>query len=139
MIDQTFQEAIEALYSTYEIFYGSAESQSQTDKNNNVSYHVMVKIVDPERPFTLCDEQGDSGMALFQFATYSGGDPTVTMREAQVLHDIVKDVRGTIGVSPNDYLIDNNITQGVRLIGEGTNSLGVWGVIFTTEIQWHKI
>lgn len=132
MIDQYFQAHIESLYSTYSIYYGNAQGATEP-------YHLMIKVADPEQPVVLCEDQGDAGQALFQFSTYAGDDPTVAMRYAEVLKNVVNTIKGTIGTDPNDYMIDNNITSGVRLISDGAGSLMVWGVIFETEIWWHKI
>ena len=132
MIDQAFQTAIKLLYATNPLLYGSAEGQSGT-------YHVMIKVADAERPDTLCQEQGDSGRALFQFSTYGENAPTIIINLAETLKDIVADVKGVIGTAPNKFSIYNNMTSSVTLINEGSSSLNVWGVIFESEIWWTKI
>lgn len=137
MIDVEFFRYLTVDLSITNLFYGSAESATPP-------YAVMFKVNDPERRITLCDVQGGAGEALFQFSGYAGGegiaaDGLSTVQYLETIKDQVKDVKGVIGTSPNDYRIWHNQTGGVRIINDGFNSLQRWGAIFETLIRWEKI
>ena len=122
------------------VFFGSLPLGSTLTK-----YIVMYKITDPERPETLCVQQGDTGRALFQFSGYAGagGGAANPMETVDLLQDLKDQIAeytiGTIGVTPDDYRIWNNITTGVRLLGEGLSTEGVWGAFFESTLWWEKI
>lgn len=108
-------------------------------------YIVMFKVNDPERPETVCEKQGDSGRALFQFSGYAGGTDgeganayeTITILEALKVQ--VANIRGDLGTAPDDYNIWQNITGGVRLLNDGGQTLQTWGAFFECNIWWKKL
>jgi hypothetical protein len=108
-------------------------------------YIIMYKISDEERPETLCVRQGDTGRAMFQFSGYAGasGEAANPIETVTLLEDlkgqIAAGIWGVIGTAPNDYRIWNNITTGVRLLGEGLATEGVWGAFFESTLWWEKI
>lgn len=119
--------------------YGSAEGFDPP-------YIVLFKVFDPERPEVLCESQGDSGRALFQFSAWTGGanssiasNAAETVEYLEAIKTQMQVLKGDIGASPTDYHIWENQTGGVRLLGEGTNSLGIWGAFFESEIWWRKL
>lgn len=140
MIDTIIYDYIDTNFGlTYNWYYGSAEG-------GGAQYARMFKIFDEERPETLCDFQGDTGRATFQFDFYYGGNLTtggVNAHDTLVMGEAFKNqfklVRGVIGSPPNDYRIENNITQGVRLLGEGGQTQVTWGAFFEAEIWWTKL
>jgi hypothetical protein len=138
MIDETFFEYIRDNLSLAGTFhYGSARGATPP-------YYILNKISDPERPVVLCEDQGDTGQALFQFSAYAGGEGTVSNAANHIvfleaLKIQVNQIRGVIGTSPDDYTIWFNNTGGVRLLGNGTNILDVWGAMFETTIWWKKL
>lgn len=129
--DESFYNKIVTDYTAKSVYYGSAESASG-------QYHVMYKIDDRERPFVLCDNQGDSGIALYQISTYGGDSAGELMNVAEVLKDAIATVKGEIGTT-DKYRIYDNQTTGVRLISDGYNEQLVWGVIFESAISWEKV
>lgn len=139
MIDQTFYEHIlNNLTLTTPFLYGSAEGET-------APYIVMFNVSPTERPETLCENQGDSGRIIFQFNLFAGGTvgPAYNAAEAIVLLNALKvqvaTIRGNIGVAPDDYNIWNNSTDGVQVIGEGTQTLQTWGCFFESTIWWRKL
>jgi hypothetical protein len=118
--------------------FGSAEGQTPP-------YIVMFKVDDLERPETLCQDQGDSGRALFQFSGYGGGNSGTATNAGGVVQLLealkvqVATILGEIGSAPDDYRIWSNQTGGVRLIGSGAQSLFTWGAFFESDIWWEKI
>jgi hypothetical protein len=115
--------------------YGSAEAI-------NPPYIIMRKITDPEQPVIFCETQGNAGKAMFQFSGYTGGGSAANaLSNEQYLEAFkaqVKNIRGTIGTTEK-YLIDVNITTGVRLLSDGLNELNVWGAMFETTFHWKKV
>jgi len=109
--------------------YGSAEGQT-------APYIVMVKVDDPERPDTLCVEHGEQGQALFQFSGYTEGGPGAIMEYLNDFKEQVKNIKGVVGTAPDQIEVWYNNTGGVRLIGQGANTLNIWGVLFETELYW---
>lgn len=139
LIDKHFELHIQSTFTlALPLIYGSAEGQTE-------DYYVMVKVFDPERPFVLCKEQGESGKALFQFYIYRGGaeseatNAALTLAQLQLLKEQVKTVKGLIGTSPNQYRIHNNITSAVLSLGAGDNTLSTWGAVFESIIWWEFI
>jgi hypothetical protein len=137
MIDEALYKYLTVDLSITNLYYGSAN-------NRTPPYTVMFKVNDPEVRVTLCDTQGNSGEALFQFSGYGGGegpaaDASSVVASLEVIKNQVKGVKGIIGTSPNDYRIWYNQTSGVRLINDGNNILQRWGALFETLIRWDKI
>ncbi len=119
--------------------YGSAEGETSP-------YIVMFKVEDLERPEVLCESQGESGRALFQYSAYTGGAASSTASNAaetvvflEAFKTQLQSLKGDIGSSPNDYHIWENKTGGVKLLGEGVNSLDIWGAMIESEIWWRKL
>jgi hypothetical protein len=116
--------------------YGSGEGMTEP-------YIIMFKVNDPERPITLCNEQGDSGEALFQFNGYSGGvySASNAAHTEQILEEMknqVKNLKGAISTSFGDYRIQRNQTEGVRLISEGQEEAQTWGAFFESILVWER-
>lgn len=109
--------------------YGSAEG-------SNPPYIVLFKVEDPERPFVLCEEQGEAGQALFQFSGYANKDASNTITWLESLKRQVALIKGVIGVD-TQYRIINNITSGVIILRE--NSLSIWGSVFDCQIWWELV
>lgn len=118
--------------------YGSGEGLT-------APYIRMFKVTDEERPEVLCEKQGDSGRALFQFNLYTGGTVGAGSNAAQAIQDLevlkkqVALIKGNIGITPLDYNIWNNITTGVRNIADGSQTLQTWGSLFESTIWWKKL
>jgi hypothetical protein len=135
-IDQIIYEYIQA--QGFNIYYGSAENQVYP-------YYVLYKIDDEERPVTLCEAQGEAGKAIFIFEGYVGGTANAgsgpkAVQYAQLLHDVVKNIRGIIGIPPDDYRIWSNETRGVTLMNkDNTQTLMIFGAEFETIIDWQKL
>ncbi len=121
----------------YQFYYGSAEGSTG-------KYGVMFKVTDLERPETLCDEQGDTGKALFQFSFWDGGNTGIATNAIHVLQlaetfkDQFKTLRGVIGTT-EQYRIENNITQGARLLAGGAQETQIWGAFFEADIWWSRV
>ena len=120
------------------IYFGSAPA------GVTGSYIVFFKVDDLERPLTLCNAQGDTGEALFQFSGYVGGgvgaaNPSATVELLEDLKSQINQIKGVIGTAPDDYRIWDNVTGGVRLLGDGSSSLGVWGAFFEMTLRWEKL
>jgi len=122
-----------------QFYYGTAEGA-------NGAYATMFKVTDSERPETLCNFQGDTGRALFQVNFWAGGNTGASTNAVQTLEiaedfkNQFKELRGVIGTSPDDYRIENNITQGARLLTSGTEQTPeVWGAFFEADIWWTKL
>lgn len=137
MIDQVLYEHIrDNLTYTGGFEYGSAE-------DINAPYIVMIKVADPERPEVLCQEQGQSGRAVFQFSGYLGGNnadaatPANIVLYLEAFKDQVNKITGVIGTT-TQYRINNNSTEGVRLLSDGASSNLAWGAIFETTIWWEE-
>jgi hypothetical protein len=140
MIDTIFYDYIRLNLTYTESFvFGSAEGF-------DAPYIIMFKVTDPERPNTLCQKQGDSGEALFQFSAYYGGNTSDPNNAANTVVNLeafktqVATIKGIIGTSPNDYRIWSNVTTGVKLLrgGDGVNLL-TYGAFFETTIRWEKL
>ena len=132
-LDQILTNYIKAnLTYTGTFVYGSAEGTT-------APYIVLTKVSDLEQPEVLCDTQGDSGRALFQFSAYTEGGPGFMVEYLNDFKEQVKNIRGVIGSAPDEVRINNNITNGVSLIGDGASTQGVWGAIFETELWWEYI
>jgi hypothetical protein len=120
-----------------QFYYGSAEGASS-------AYSVMFKVTDLERPETLCNSQGETGRALFQFNFFSGGNTgestnaVETLRIAEAFKEQFNQLRGVIGTT-SQYRIENNVCQSARLIGEGSQTMGIWGAFFQAEIWWTEL
>lgn len=140
MIDQVLYDYILTNFTfTGDFVFGSAEG-------SDPPYIVMLKVTDLERPEVLCESQGDSGRALFQFSAYAGGaEQTAATNAAETVvyleafKNQMKLLKGNIGTSPDDYHIWENKTGGVRLLGEGASTTGIWGAFFELEIWWRKL
>jgi len=136
MIDTVLYDWIYDNFSlAYDFFYGSAEQATG-------KYGVMTKISDLERPETLCNFQGDTGRALFQFSFWAGGsigadtNAVETLQMAEDFKNKLKLLRGVIGTT-EQYRIENNMTEGARIIGvEGYQT---WGAIVESNIWWTKL
>ena len=112
----------------------------------NKPYIIQLKVTDPERPVVLCDAQGDVGQALFQFTgtgdSISSNPPMGAAQVAQHVEDFKNQLKlliGVIGVTPNHYFIWNNITEGVRSLGEGENSTSISSAFFESTLWWNKL
>jgi hypothetical protein len=140
MIDATlYNHIIDNFTYTGEFKFGSAEGAKPP-------YIIQLKVADLERPETLCESQGDSGRALFQFSAYGGSNDTDPVMKAYDLvgylegfKNQMQSLKGNIGVNPDDYKIWENQTGSVRPLGEGVNSLGTWGAFFQSFIWWEKL
>lgn len=140
MIDQELYDHIRTNFIyTGEFVFGSAEGVEPP-------YIVMIKVTDLERPEVLCETQGESGRALFQFSAYMGGaEQTAATNAAQTVlyleafKNQMQGLKGDIGSAPDDYHIWENQTGGVRLLGEGVSTTGIWGAFFESEIWWRKL
>ena len=132
MIDRMFYSHIkDNLSYTFDFKFGSAEGVEPP-------YCVMFKVADMERPEVLCEEQGDSGRALFQFSYYSGLDASNTVYDLEQFKRQVALIKGTIGTE-TIYRINNNVTGGVVILRDGASSLSVWGAMFECEIWWEYV
>lgn len=122
---------------SYDFYYGSAEGATG-------KYGVMFKVTDLERPETLCNFQGETGRALFQFSFWDGGNTGTktnahaTLLIAEAFKEQFNQLRGVIGTT-TQYRIENNICQGARSLGEGAQSLQVWGAFFQANIWWTEL
>lgn len=111
--------------------YGSAEQRT-------APYIIMYKVSDAERPVTNCDIQGEVGEAVFQFSAYTGENAIKTVEFLQAFKEQVKTIIGVIGTT-EQYRIDSNYAEGVKILSDGSNSLNVWGAFFDTTIRWVKL
>ena len=138
-IDQAILEHIIA-YSgtTYPVCYGSAEDES-------TPYYVIFKVADDERPDSLCEDQGDSGKAVFIVQGWGGGQIGAGFNSAnaviftEALKNHCNRIRGVIGSAPNRFRVWYNETGGVVPIERGAQSLLTWGAEFTMVLWWNKI
>jgi len=137
-IDQILYEHIKNnLVITGSFEYGSGESLTSP-------YIIMIKVADPERPETLCEEQGESGRAVFQFSGYAGGSNADAANAASTLtyldafKEQVNKIKGEIGTT-DKVLINNNITTGVTVLNDGQAENLAWGAIFETTIWWGRV
>ncbi len=139
IIDQAVIEHIIANSGiTESISYGSAEDES-------TPYYVIAKISDSERPESLCQDQGESGRAVFICQGWTGGNAGSAMNSAmtvnftEVLKNHCKTIRGVIGIAPNRFRIWYNETSGVVPIEKGSQSLLTWGGEFTMLLYWERM
>ena len=135
MIDQAIFNYINTFVLSAPIHYGSAEGES-------LPYYVMTKLYDPERPNTLCVDQGESGETLFEFQGFCGGHGAAatagtTLYFVEQLKLIVKNIRGEIGIAPNRYRVWWNETRGVNLVGQQDEF--TWTAQFESVLRWEKI
>ncbi len=139
MIDDALFDHIEnnlSVVGGFEI--GSAEGQ---DPPNT----VMFKVEDPELKAVLCDVQGESGEATFQFSRYEGGNAGDaansfnTSKNHELLKQQVNKIGGVIGVSPNEYRLWGNRCTGVKPLNDGGQALVTWGAFFELTIKWEKV
>lgn len=121
-----------------QFYYGSAEAAEG-------AYGMMLKVSDLERPETLCNVQGETGRALFQFSFWDGGNTGANTNSVEVLRlaesfkDQFDQLRGVIGTT-SKYRIENNMTQGARLLTGGTEQVAqVWGAFFEADIWWTEL
>ena len=112
--------------------YGSAEGSS-------VPYIIMYKVTDPERPDTLCVEQGEQGQAMFQFSAYTEGGPGYMVEYLNDFKEQVKAIIGEVGTGADVVEIWYNNTGGVRLLSDGASEETIWGAFFETEIYWRYV
>ena len=131
-LTQVFYNSVVAAYSTYNLYYGSAEGATGI-------YHIMRKIADNERPNVLALEQGGSGNMLLQFNTHGGTDMGDCEIKAEALKVAVGGISGLIGTTPNRFRIWNNETTGVRVISDVVNDKLVWGCLFETTLWWESV
>ncbi len=124
---------------TGDFVFGSAEGSTPP-------YIVMFKVEDLERPEVLCEDQGESGRAIFQFSAYGGGvnsgaasNAATTIEFLEAFKIQLQALKGNIGSSPDNYHIWENQTGGVRILGEGNNSLSIWGAFCESQIWWRKL
>jgi hypothetical protein len=138
MIDDVLYSHIKNNLGVSSLRYGSAEGSSYP-------FYVMTKIDDMERPETLCNDQGETGRALFIFDGYVGGQANAgssanAVTFTETLKNIVKGIRGVIGTAPNDYRIWYNETRGVTLKDYSSpNQLTMFGAEFQCIIWWDKL
>jgi len=103
-------------------------------KGTAAPFYVMQKISDAERPESVCESQGQSGRALFQFTVASRGTAGSTEALLEDLKDVVADIIGDFVYNGTTYNIWNNVTTGVVSLGGA--SLDTWDAEFETTIWW---
>ena len=132
MIDEVLYEHINTnlvLPATFK--FGSADGEDPP-------YIVMFKVSDPERPNVLCQDQGESGDALFQFSCYTVSSAGYTIKTLDQLKIQVAQIWGEIGTTEN-YRIWNNETYGVTILGDGEAQTQIWGAVFELRIWWELL
>ena len=138
MIDEALYRHIKTVLGVTNIYFGSAEGIQYP-------FHIMSKLTDMERPETLCDEQGDTGRAVFMFDSYVGGQKNAgsaatAVLFAETLKNQVNKIKGTIGTAGNRYRIWNNETHGVTLKDrESMQTLTIFGAEFESILWWEKL
>jgi hypothetical protein len=138
MIDFAFYNFVGALTFVGTLHYGNA---------NNITppYVVMYKISDDERPYTLCQEQGESGEALFIFDYYAGAQDNyavnqeMTLQYANDLKEQIRQKKGNITYGANTYKIWHNQTTGAVIVDDGMNESNIFTARFTTLLRWDLV
>ena len=139
MLDDIFFKYIKDNLSGFgtAIKYGSAE-------NITAPYTVMNKVSDPENKIVLCNSQGESGQALFQFVRYTGGNKAPASNSIKTVKDhdafkvIINAMAREIGTSPNAYRLIGLRCTGARGFDGGGQSLMGWSAIFECSFMWEK-
>ena len=136
MIDFALWEYVRTL-TTDSVYYGSAN-------NAEAPYHVFYKMEDPERPETLCQEQGGQGRALFMFESFAGGQnsfssPDHSLKFADDLKRQIAQKKGIISFDGVDYRIWHNRTTAAVPIDRGANEVGFYGGQFSVLLFWEII
>lgn len=138
MIDFAFKDFVKTLTLSGGIFYGNAN-------NKSTPYTVFFKVEDPERPDLLCEDQGDSGKALFVFQHFRGGqgslaeDQETALLNADSIKRQIAEKKGIISYGAQSYRIWHNKTTGVVPIGNGANEGNFFGAQFTVLLYWNII
>lgn len=139
MLDDIFFKHIKDNLSGFgnAIKYGSAE-------NITAPYTVMMKVSDPENKIVLCNNQGESGQALFQFVRYTGGNraPAANSIETVKDHDafkvIINAMTREIGTTPNAYRLIGLKCTSAKPFNDGSQELMGWSAIFECFFMWEK-
>ena len=137
MIDFAFWEYLKT-QTIYEVKYGSA---------NNVAtpYFVVYKLDDSERPETLCQEQGDSGRALFIVEGFTGGQsmnstPDYALQLVETFRNNVNSfTKMDLTFNGVDYRIWYNRTTASIPIDRGSNEVAFYGAQFSVLLYWEII